>query len=48
MGPDGNLDTWYLEQGDVYFIPRAYPHHIEVVGLPRLALPDLLRPAHAG
>jgi len=34
MGPDGNLDTWYLEQGDVYFIPRAYPHHIEVVDCP--------------
>ncbi|MDF3307111.1 cupin domain-containing protein [Rhodococcus sp. T2V] len=31
MDPDGSLDTWYLEQGDVYFIPRAYPHHIEVV-----------------
>jgi oxalate decarboxylase len=32
MDPDGPLDTWYLEQGDVYFIPRAYPHHIEVAG----------------
>jgi oxalate decarboxylase len=31
MEPDGTLDTWYLEEGDVYFIPRAYPHHIEVV-----------------
>ena len=26
--PDGTLDTWHLEPGDVYFIPRAYPHHI--------------------
>ncbi len=34
MGPDGTLDTWYLNQGDVYFIPRAYPHHIEVVDCP--------------
>lgn len=34
MGPDGSLDTWYLNQGDVYFIPRAYPHHIEVVDCP--------------
>ena len=34
MDPDGTLDTWYLEQGDVYFIPRAYPHHIEVVDSP--------------
>ncbi|MCV7199348.1 cupin domain-containing protein [Mycobacterium angelicum] len=34
MDPDGTLDTWYLQEGDVYFIPRAYPHHIEVVGSP--------------
>ena len=32
MDPDGSLDTYYLKQGDAYFIPRAYPHHIEVVG----------------
>jgi len=32
MDPDGSVDTWYLEEGDVYFIPRAYPDHIEVVG----------------
>ena len=32
MDPDGTIDTWYLQEGDVYFIPRAYPHHIEVVG----------------
>ena len=31
MNPDGGLDTWRLAEGDVYFIPRAYPHHIEVV-----------------
>lgn len=34
MDPDGTLDTWYLKQGDVYFVPRAYPHHIEVVDAP--------------
>jgi oxalate decarboxylase len=34
MDPDGALDAWYLKQGDVYFIPRAYPHHIEVVESP--------------
>lgn len=34
LDPDGTLDTWYLQQGDVYFVPRAYPHHIEVVGSP--------------
>ena len=32
MNPDGTLDTWQLTTGDVYFIPRAYPHHIENVG----------------
>lgn len=32
MNPDGTLDTWLLTTGDVYFIPRAYPHHIENVG----------------
>lgn len=36
MDPDGTLDTWYLNQGDVYFIPRAYPHHIEVFDAPEL------------
>jgi oxalate decarboxylase len=32
LDPDGGLDTYYLEPGDVHFIPRAYPHQIEVVG----------------
>jgi oxalate decarboxylase len=36
MDPDGTLDTYHLKQGDVYFIPRAYPHHIEVVDAPHL------------
>ena len=30
--PDGTTDTYELEPGDVYFIPRAYPHHIEDIG----------------
>jgi oxalate decarboxylase len=34
MDPNGALDTWYLRQGDVYFVPRAYPHHIEVFDSP--------------
>lgn len=34
MDPDGTIDTWYLNTGDVYFIPRAYPHHIEVIDVP--------------
>jgi oxalate decarboxylase len=32
LDPDGSLDTYELEQGNVYFIPRAYPHHIENLG----------------
>lgn len=36
MDPDGTIDTWYLNEGDVYFIPRAYPHHIEVVDAPEI------------
>jgi oxalate decarboxylase len=27
--PGKNADTYLLEPGDVYFVPRAYPHHIE-------------------
>jgi len=34
LSPDGNnrLDTYTLKSGDVYFIPPAYPHHIENIG----------------
>ncbi|MHA3022777.1 cupin domain-containing protein [Mycobacterium sp. BMJ-28] len=32
MNPDGTLDTWTMKTGDMYFIPRAYPHHIENIG----------------
>ncbi len=32
LDPDGSLDTYLLEPGQAYFIPRAYPHHIEVIG----------------
>jgi oxalate decarboxylase len=32
MNPDGTLDTWNMTTGDMYFIPRAYPHHIENIG----------------
>jgi oxalate decarboxylase len=27
--PDGSAETYELHPGDIYFIPRAYPHHIE-------------------
>lgn len=29
MSADGSVDTYKLEAGDVYFIPRGFPHHIE-------------------
>jgi len=32
LDPDGQADTYELGPGDVYFIPRAYPHHIENIG----------------
>jgi len=32
LDPDGTLDEYELSPGDVYFVPRAYPHHIEVLG----------------
>lgn len=32
LDPDGSTDTYEIGSGDVYFIPRAYPHHIEDVG----------------
>lgn len=32
LDPDGSTDTYLIGAGDAYFIPRAYPHHIENVG----------------
>jgi oxalate decarboxylase len=32
VSPDGSPDTFEMNQGDVYFIPRAYPHHFEDIG----------------
>lgn len=32
LDPDGTLDEYILSAGDVYFVPRAFPHHIEDVG----------------
>jgi oxalate decarboxylase len=29
QSPGGASETYELESGDVYFIPEAYPHHIE-------------------
>lgn len=29
LSPSGSIDTYEMEEGDIYFIPKAYPHHIE-------------------
>jgi oxalate decarboxylase len=29
LSPDGSVDTFTLQSGDVYFVPAAYPHQIE-------------------
>lgn len=29
QSPDGGVDTYEMSPGDLYFIPKAYPHHIE-------------------
>lgn len=29
ISPSGKVDTYQMKQGDIYFIPKAYPHHIE-------------------
>jgi len=29
LSPDGSIDTYEMNEGDIYFIPKAYPHHIE-------------------
>jgi oxalate decarboxylase len=31
-GANKSLDTYKLKPGDVYFLPRGYPHHIEAIG----------------
>ncbi len=38
VNPEGSFDTFEMNQGDVYFIPRAYPHHIENVAAADLKL----------
>lgn len=32
LDPDNSLDEYLLGPGDMYFVPRAFPHHIEVIG----------------
>jgi len=38
VSPGGVTDTYKMSTGDVYFIPRAYPHHIENLGKDDLRL----------
>jgi oxalate decarboxylase len=32
LDPNSNTDTYELQAGDLYFIPPAFPHHIEDIG----------------
>lgn len=32
LSPSGVVDTYEMKGGDIYFIPKAYPHHIENLG----------------
>jgi oxalate decarboxylase len=32
LSPGAKVDTYELDPGDMYFIPRGYPHHIENIG----------------
>jgi len=29
LSPSGKVDAYQMQAGDIYFIPKAYPHHIE-------------------
>ncbi|MBS0621486.1 MAG: cupin domain-containing protein [Verrucomicrobia bacterium] len=29
LSPSNKVDTYEMNEGDIYFIPKAYPHHIE-------------------
>jgi oxalate decarboxylase len=29
LSPERKIDSYTMEEGDIYFIPKAYPHHIE-------------------
>ncbi|MCB1113689.1 MAG: cupin domain-containing protein [Chlamydiia bacterium] len=31
QSPSGQVDTYIMQEGDLYFIPKAYPHHIETL-----------------
>ncbi|MFS0732444.1 cupin domain-containing protein [Microbacterium sp. 1P10UB] len=51
LDPDGSLDEYELVPGQAYFIPRAYPHHIEALeddGIHFLIFFDRAMPADIG
>ena len=51
LSPDGSLETYELRPGQAYFIPRAYPHHIEALeddGIHFLILFDQPTPGDIG
>lgn len=51
LDPDGSLDTYLLEPGEAYFVPAAYPHHIEALtdgGIRFLIFFDQPMPADIG
>ena len=38
ISPSGGVDTYRMQPGDMYSIPRAYPHHIENVAGAELSI----------
>jgi oxalate decarboxylase len=38
VSPGGNVDTYLMQPGDMYSIPRAYPHHIENIAGDQLSI----------
>jgi oxalate decarboxylase len=38
LSPGGAVDAYVMKQGDMYFIPRAYPHHIENIASDDLSI----------
>lgn len=38
LSPSGKIESYKMEAGDLYFIPKAYPHHIENLGSSELHL----------
>ncbi len=38
LSPGGSVDTYEMKPGDMYFIPRAYPHHIENIASDELSI----------